>query len=81
MAVGIEIRPGTCRFCGCTDALACSGGCWWIDAEHTVCSSPPCAFRYFAEHPEDAGEEAEDEADEDDEAEPYEDLEEEYDAA
>ena len=29
---------GTCRVCGCTDARACAGGCYWINPEHTLCS-------------------------------------------
>lgn len=31
--------PGTCRVCGCVDALACPGGCSWADAENTLCSA------------------------------------------
>lgn len=31
--------PGHCRVCGCTDAQACPDGCWWVDADETVCSS------------------------------------------
>jgi hypothetical protein len=31
--------PGVCKRCGCTDAWACAGGCYWIDAEHTLCSA------------------------------------------
>ncbi len=31
--------PGTCRVCGCIDLVACQGGCSWVDAEHTLCSS------------------------------------------
>lgn len=30
--------PGVCKHCGCTDAWACGGGCYWIDEEHTLCS-------------------------------------------
>jgi hypothetical protein len=30
---------GTCIVCGCTDARACPGGCFWIDEEHTLCSA------------------------------------------
>lgn len=35
-----EPKPerGTCIVCGCTDARACPGGCWWVDDEHTLCS-------------------------------------------
>lgn len=31
-------EPGvrTCRVCGCTDLLACSGGCYWV--EEDLCS-------------------------------------------
>jgi hypothetical protein len=36
---GPRPRRGTCRVCGCTDALACEGGCWWADKAHTLCSS------------------------------------------
>jgi len=32
-------KPGTCRVCGCTDDNACEQGCWWVDEEHTLCSS------------------------------------------
>lgn len=37
---------GRCRVCGCTDDQACELGagfhCWWVDAAHTLCSSPRC---------------------------------------
>lgn len=26
-----------CRSCGCTDARACPGGCWWVEAD--LCST------------------------------------------
>lgn len=26
----------TCRVCGCTDDVACEGGCWWVEAD--LCS-------------------------------------------
>jgi hypothetical protein len=32
---------GTCAVCGCTDANACKGGCWWVDEAHQVCSTHP----------------------------------------
>jgi hypothetical protein len=38
---------GVCRFCGCTEARACPGGCYWVDAEQTVCSNGTCLDRYF----------------------------------
>lgn len=30
-------RVRTCRVCGCTDARACEGGCWWVEAD--LCSA------------------------------------------
>lgn len=30
-------RDAHCRVCGCTDALACPGGCWWVEPD--LCSS------------------------------------------
>lgn len=35
----IEVTPGTCRYCGCTDNAACAGGCSWADDAETVCSA------------------------------------------
>jgi hypothetical protein len=32
-------RPGTCRYCGCSDDRACPGGCGWVDEIHTICSA------------------------------------------
>lgn len=29
---------GVCKVCGCTDTNACVGGCYWVDAGHTLCS-------------------------------------------
>jgi hypothetical protein len=29
--------PRACRECGCTDARACAGGCWWAEAD--LCSA------------------------------------------
>ncbi len=29
--------PRTCQVCGCTDAMACPGGCWWVGPE--LCSA------------------------------------------
>jgi hypothetical protein len=42
-------KPGTCRFCGCTDDKACEGGCAWIDETRTVCSSDECCEELEAE--------------------------------
>ena len=33
-----ESDCGFCRICGCTEESACSGGCEWVDHEHTLCS-------------------------------------------
>jgi hypothetical protein len=32
-----ELRPRTCRVCGCTDEAACWPACWWVDED--LCSS------------------------------------------
>lgn len=34
----IQITPGQCTVCGCTDRRGCRCGCWWVDAERTLCS-------------------------------------------
>jgi len=36
---------GVCRVCGCTDAIACPGGCYWVETD--LCSS--CAVPQAAE--------------------------------
>ncbi len=36
-----------CRMCGCTDARACPGGCWWVGDD--FCSS--CLFGPEADEP------------------------------
>lgn len=40
--------PGRCRYCRCTDELACVDGCQWADATHTVCDAPRCLERWNA---------------------------------
>lgn len=36
---GGEIKPGTCRVCGCTEDRACEPfSCTWVDPEQTICS-------------------------------------------
>lgn len=42
------MRTGICRYCRCTDAMACDEGCSWVDKEHTVCSSDDCVRRFLA---------------------------------
>ena len=44
-----EFTPGVCRYCRCTDARACAGGCAWLFPEHTVCSAPECEARWVYE--------------------------------
>jgi hypothetical protein len=39
--------PGRCRYCRCTDARACEGGCAWYDRERTVCDSPDCVLKFL----------------------------------
>lgn len=34
-----EAEIQTCRYCGCTPAMACAEGCEWVDAEETICSA------------------------------------------
>jgi len=46
----MKARPGQCRYCGCTEQQPCMirhvtgliTGCWWVDAEQTVCAMPMC---------------------------------------
>ena len=46
-------KPGTCRFCGCTETTPCNvgveGACAWVDKPHTVCSNSKCLRRFNAE--------------------------------
>ena len=42
-------KPGTCRFCGCTEDVACEGGCGWVDQDETVCSTPACVAAWKRE--------------------------------
>lgn len=45
-AVTLHLREGYCRVCGCSELEPCDLGagfmCWWVDAAHTLCSSPRC---------------------------------------
>lgn len=36
-ALSSVFEARACRSCGCTDDLACEGGCWWVEAD--LCSS------------------------------------------
>jgi len=42
--------PGMCRYCKCTEARACPGGCAWLYPERTVCSSPACEAKFVREN-------------------------------
>lgn len=33
-----DITPSTCRYCACTPADPCPGGCTWADETRTLCS-------------------------------------------
>lgn len=30
---------GKCKHCGCDDFRSCIGGCFWVDKNHTICST------------------------------------------
>lgn len=34
-----KATPGVCSSCGCTEDNACEGGCYWANADETLCSS------------------------------------------
>jgi hypothetical protein len=40
-----KLNRGKCRYCGCTDRMACYPPCWWMNREHTVCSNPNCVSK------------------------------------
>jgi len=31
-------KVGRCRWCRCTDSIACANGCTWANAERSLCS-------------------------------------------
>jgi len=37
--VDVVVRYGHCKKCGCTDDMACEGGCGWSDSTHTLCTA------------------------------------------
>lgn len=37
--LAVRLKPGVCRWCGCTEGNACPGGCSWADRACTLCSS------------------------------------------
>ena len=34
----IEIE-NKCKYCGCTELIGCSNGCWWINSDENICSN------------------------------------------
>jgi hypothetical protein len=33
------VRSGTCRYCACTEYMACEQGCTWVDGAQSICSA------------------------------------------
>lgn len=38
-AIHVTQTPGRCRWCRCTEAEACEGGCSWANRDRTLCSA------------------------------------------
>jgi len=34
----LQLTPGTCGMCGCTEEKPCEGGCSWADPARTLCT-------------------------------------------
>jgi hypothetical protein len=47
--VSAEPVRGVCRFCACTEAEACDGGCSWADDAQTICSTCQAAAEIAGE--------------------------------
>lgn len=59
----LVLKPGVCRFCGCTETTACEvqvdvdeatgtpimEPCGWADKEGTLCSNPQCLAQVSTE--------------------------------
>jgi hypothetical protein len=43
------MTAGVCRYCRCTEAQACDGGCSWADASETICSRCQAALEIAGE--------------------------------
>ncbi|HEU0299478.1 MAG TPA: ParB N-terminal domain-containing protein [Longimicrobium sp.] len=47
--ISAEGLEATCRFCACSDSVACPGGCSWVTVDREkgegVCSNPDCVRR------------------------------------
>src|SRR5262245_45390559 len=39
ITLAIIETPGTCRWCGCTEELACPGPCGWANRGRTLCTA------------------------------------------
>jgi hypothetical protein len=37
--LAVRLKPGVCRWCGCTERDPCPGGCGWADRQQTLCTS------------------------------------------
>lgn len=54
LEASVDITPGVCRYCGCTNMTPCAVeeiagdliGCYWLDKEHTACSAPECRKKW-----------------------------------
>lgn len=50
----VVLKPGVCRFCGCTETTPCTvpidegetGPCSWVDANATLCTNPNCVAQF-----------------------------------
>jgi hypothetical protein len=39
VTMDVELVPGACFVCDCTDEYGCDEGCEWSDEGHTLCSA------------------------------------------
>ncbi len=57
----LDLKPGQCRVCGCTERMPCAidfvdedgdaaaVACTWANAERTLCSNPNCVAEVLLE--------------------------------
>jgi hypothetical protein len=38
LVLTVPLKPGRCRWCGCTYHDPCPGGCGWADRAQTLCT-------------------------------------------
>lgn len=38
LTIRVPLRPGICRWCGCTEYTPCANGCSWGNGAQTLCS-------------------------------------------